>query len=313
MGKMNNQVVKLQKKNVVTKFTDLLEGKYFAWFLLAPSLLMIAFFIFYPLYRGLSLSLTRTILLEGPGSTYVGFSNFQKLIKDPLFWTATKHTLIYLVIGLLSQVALGLTAAILLSKERRMAWLVRMILVLPWFVPPVVTAYMWRFMLDPDYGIIVKVVHFVGIDLGGAGIWGDPHKTLYGILFVQLWCSYPFFMLFFLAGIQGIPKDMRESTSMDGASSFQHFIYVTLPLIKPVVFVSSLLGAISLINSPTLVLLMSNGGPGDSTLVLPLYAFRKAFQSFDFGYASTISVAVLAAILGFAMVYIRFIGFGKEE
>lgn len=274
---------------------------------------MVTFFIFYPLYRGLSLSLTKTILIEGPESTYIGLSNFRTLIKDPVFWSATKHTLTYLVIGLISQVALGLTAALLLSKERRMIWLVRLILVLPWFVPPVVTAYMWRFMLDADYGIVVKLVHFVGIDLGGAGIWGDPHKTLYGILFVELWRSYPFFMLFFLAGIQGIPKDMRESTSVDGASSFQHFMYVTLPLIKPVVFVSSLLGAIHLINSPVLVLLMSNGGPGDSTLVLPLYAFREAFQSFDFGYASTISVAVLVAITGFAMVYIRFIGFGKED
>lgn len=310
---MKNQVVKFQKRGLVRKFSNLLEGKYFAWYLLAPSLLMVTFFIFYPLYRGLSLSLTKTILIEGPESTYIGLSNFRTLIKDPVFWSATKHTLTYLVIGLISQVALGLTAALLLSKERRMIWLVRLILVLPWFVPPVVTAYMWRFMLDADYGIVVKLVHFVGIDLGGAGIWGDPHKTLYGILFVELWRSYPFFMLFFLAGIQGIPKDMRESTSVDGASSFQHFMYVTLPLIKPVVFVSSLLGAIHLINSPVLVLLMSNGGPGDSTLVLPLYAFREAFQSFDFGYASTISVAVLVAITGFAMVYIRFIGFGKED
>lgn len=302
-----------KKKTVVSRFTDLFEGKYFAWLLLAPSLLMIAFFIFYPLYKGITLAFTHTVLIEGPDSTFVGLDNFRALLKDSLFWTSARHTLIYLVVGLISQLALGMFAAVLLSRERRMIWLIRLVLVLPWFVPPVVTAYMWRFMLDPDYGIIVKVAHFIGIDLGGAGIWGDPHKTIYGILFVELWRSYPFFMLFLLAGIQGIPKDMRESTSVDGASPFQHFRFIVLPLIKPVIFISSLLGAIHLINSPTLILLMSNGGPGDSTLVLPLYAFRKAFQYFDFGYASTISIAVLAAIAGFAMVYVRFIGFGKEE
>ena len=302
-----------KKKTLVSRFTEIFEGKRFAWFLLVPSLAMIAFFIFYPLYRGLYLAFTRTVLLEGPDSTWVGLENFRVLLKDPLFWTSARHTLTYLIIGLISQVALGLGAALLLSRERRMIWLIRLALVLPWFVPPVVTAYMWRFMLDADYGIMVKLAHFIGMDLGGAGIWGDPHKTLYGILFVELWRSYPFFMLFFLAGIQGIPKDMRESTSVDGASPFQHFRFIILPLIKPVMFISSLLGAIHLINSPTLVLLMSNGGPGDSTMVIPLYAFRQAFQSYDFGYASTISVAVLAAIAGFALVYVRFIGFGKEE
>ena len=302
-----------KKKTLISRFTDLFEGKYFAWLLLAPSLLMIAFFIFYPLYRGITLAFTHTVLIEGPDSTPVGLDNFRALLKDSLFWTSARHTLIYLIVGLISQLALGLLAAVLLSRERRMIWLVRLVLVLPWFVPPVVTAYMWRFMLDPDYGIIVKVAQFIGIDLGGAGIWGDPHKTIYGILFVELWRSYPFFMLFLLAGIQAIPKDMRESTSVDGASALQHFRFIVLPLIKPVIFISSLLGAIHLINSPTLILLMSNGGPGDSTLVLPLYAFRKAFQYFDFGYASTISIAVLAAIAGFALVYVRFIGFGKEE
>jgi len=302
-----------KKKTLVSRFTDLFEGKYFAWLLLAPSLIMIAFFIFYPLYRGLTLAFTRTVLTESPDSTFNGFDNFRQLWADPLFWTSARHTFLYLVIGLVSQVLVGLFAAVLLSRERRMVWLIRLILVLPWFVPPVVTAYMWRFMLDPDFGIIVKLVGYVGLDLGGAGIWGDPSKTMYGILFVELWHSFPFFMLFFLAGIQGIPKDMRESTSVDGATPFQHFRYITLPLIKPIIFISSLLGGIGLVNSPTLILLMSNGGPGDATMVLPLYAFKRAFEYFDFGYSSTISVAVLAVIAGFAIVYVRFIGFGKEK
>ena len=125
--------------------------------------------------------------------------------------------------------------------------------------------------------------------------------------------SYPFFMLFLLAAIQGIPKDMRESTAVDGANSWQHFRFVVLPLISPVIVVSSILGVIHLINSPTLVLLMTNGGPGDSTTVLPLLAFQIAFLSYDFGYSAAISVAVLAAIAGFAMVYIRFARFGKED
>jgi multiple sugar transport system permease protein len=172
---------------------------------------------------------------------------------------------------------------------------------------------MWRFILDQNSGVLIKMLDGIGISFGPAGLWSNPELAIYAVLFVDLWASYPFFMLFLLAAIQGIPKDMRESTAVDGANSWQHFRFVILPLIAPVIVVSSILGVIHLINSPTLVLLMTNGGPGDSTTVLPLLAFQIAFLSYDFGYSAAISVAVLAAIAGFAMVYIRFARFGKED
>lgn len=294
-------------------FKAIMEGKYFAWILLVPSLLLVTAFIFYPLYRGIYLSFTRTVLLEGPDSTFIGLENFRQMFKDSLFLLAAKNTLLFMSVGLITQLTLGLAAAMLLSQERRFIGIIRVLVVLPWFTPPVVTAYMWRFILDGNSGILVKMLEGVGISFGPAGLWSNPDLAIYAVLFVDLWASYPFFMLFLLAGIQGIPKDMRESTSVDGANSWQHFRYVILPLISPVIVVSSILGVIHLINSPTLVLLMTNGGPGDSTTVLPLLAFQVAFQSYDFGYASAISVAVLAAIAGFAMVYIRFARFGKED
>ncbi len=294
-------------------FKAIMEGKYFAWILLVPSLLLVVAFIFYPLYRGIYLSFTRTVLLEGPDSTFIGLENFRQMFKDSLFLLAAKNTLLFMIVGLITQLSLGLAAAMLLSQERRFIGIIRVLVVLPWFTPPVVTAYMWRFILDGNSGILVKMLEGVGISFGPAGLWSNPDLAIYAVLFVDLWASYPFFMLFLLAGIQGIPKDMRESTSVDGANSWQHFRYVILPLISPVIVVSSILGVIHLINSPTLVLLMTNGGPGDSTTVLPLLAFQVAFQSDDFGYASAISVAVLAAIAGFAMVYIRFARFGKED
>jgi multiple sugar transport system permease protein len=300
-------------RNKASRFVSILEGRHFAWVLLAPSLIMVLAFIFYPVYRGIYLSFTRTILLEGPGSTFVGIENFRRMLDDPLFAIATKNTLIFMIVGLITQLSLGLAAAMLLSQDRKYISVVRILIVLPWFTPPVVTAYMWRFILDTNSGILIKILEGFGISFGPTGLWSNPELAIYAVLFVDLWASYPFFMLFLLAGILGIPKDMRESTSVDGATSWQHFRYIILPLISPIIVVSSILGVIHLINSPTLVLLMTNGGPGDSTLVLPLLAFREAFQTYDFGYSSAISVVVLAAISGFAMVYIRFARFGKED
>jgi multiple sugar transport system permease protein len=297
----------------VRKFKGIIEGKYFAWVLLVPSLVLVVAFIFYPIYRGVYLSFTRTVLLEGPGSTFIGLENFRQMFRDSLFLLAAKNTLIFMVVGLITQLTVGLAAAMLLSQERKYIGVIRVIVVLPWFTPPVVTAYMWRFILDGNAGVLTKMLEGIGISFGPAGLWSNPDLAIYAVLFVDLWASYPFFMLFLLAAIQGIPKDMRESTSVDGANSWQHFRFIVLPLISPVIVVSSILGVIHLINSPTLVLLMTNGGPGDSTTVLPLLAFQVAFQSYDFGYSSAISVAVLAAIAGFAMVYIRFARFGKED
>lgn len=295
------------------RISRVLEGPNFPWVLLVPSLVLVLVFIAYPLYRGIILSFSRNRLLEGPDTTFVGLENFRQMLQDPQVFMATKNTLIYLVVGLITQITLGMAAALLLNKPRRFIMLIRLIVILPWFVPPVTTAYMWRFMLDADFGIATKLAAFVGIDIGGAGLWADPSKTLYGILFVELWRSFPFFMLFFLAGLQGIPNELLDSAAVDGASSFQFFRHVTLPLISPIIFISSLLEAIKLINSPTLVLLMTNGGPGDASLVLPLLAFRQAFQAFDFGYGSSISVAVLISIAGFAIVYIRAAGYRKED
>jgi multiple sugar transport system permease protein len=302
-----------RRANPLARFFNVLEGKAFAWVLLVPSLLLVALFIVYPLYRGIRLSFSELELLKGPDTKFIGLENFRTVLHDPDVANAARNTLKYTVVGLISQIALGMAAALLLSRETKFIWAARIAVMLPWFMPPVVTAYMWRFMLDAQYGIVTILVSHIGIDIGGQGIWANPDKALYGVLFVELWRSYPFFTLFILAGIQGIPAELRESTAIDGASAFQHFRYVMLPLLKPVLFVSTILEAIKLINSPTLVLLMTEGGPGDSTMVVPLLAFKKAYQAYDFGYASAISVAVLIAISGFAMVYIRSVGFGKEK
>ena len=300
-------------RTLTRRIGRVLEGPNFPWVLLVPSLLLVLVFIVYPLYRGIVLSFSQNRLLEGPQSTFIGLENFRMMLEDPQVFAALKNTTIYLVVGLITQIGLGMIAALILNKPRRFINVIRLLVILPWFVPPTTTAYMWRFMLDADFGIVTKLVAPIGIDIGGAGLWGDPHKVLYGVLFVELWRSFPFFMLFFLAGLQGIPQELRDSAAVDGASGFQFFRYVTIPLIAPIIFISSLLEAIKLINSPTLVLLMTGGGPGDGSLVLPLLAFRKAFQAFDFGYGSAISVAVLVAILGFAIVYIRAAGYKKED
>jgi multiple sugar transport system permease protein len=289
------------------------SGSTWAWMLLVPSLALVTALIAYPLATGLSLSL-HTVVLNRPGTgrPFAGLDNYARLLSDPTIRTALVNTVVYVVAGVVSQALVGLGAAVLLNRPSRLAWAARTAVMLPWFMPPVVAAYMWAFMLDPRFGIVTRLAGMVGIDAGDQGIFADPGLALWGVLLVELWRSYPFFALFFLAGLQGIPEELRDAAAVDGATRWQHFRHVTMPLLRPVILVSTLLEGIRLANSPTLILLLTNGGPGDATQVMSLYAFQQAYLKFDFGYASSISVAMLALIIGFSIVYIRTAGGGRE-
>lgn len=277
-----------------------------AWFLLVPSLILMTIIIAYPLFTGVSLSFHNVILTRPDlGRPFVGLQNFIRMVQDPVVLTATINTAIYVVVGVTSQFILGLAAALLLNRETKHVWIPRVIVMLPWFMPPIASAYMFAFMIDPHYGILTRILGFIGVDIGGSGILANPNLALWGALAVELWASYPFFSLFLLAGLQGIPGELAEATAVDGATKWQYFLYIVWPLLRPVILVSTLLEGIRLANSPTMILLLTNGGPGNSTQVLSLYAFQKAYQSFDFGYASAISVAMLIVVIGFASVYVR--------
>jgi len=277
-----------------------------AWALLIPSLLLVLGIIVYPLVTGVNLSLHRVILTRlDLGRPFVGFDNFLRMLSDPVMGFAWLNTLFYAVVGVGSQFVVGLIAALLLNRSSTRMWIPRTILMLPWFLPPIAAAYMFAFMIDPRYGIITRVLGVVGIDIGGQGVLANPTCAIWGALAVELWRGYPFFALFLLAGLQAIPTDLGEAAAIDGANRRQYFWHVVWPLLRPIVIVSTLLDGIRLATSPVMLLLLTNGGPGNSTQVVSLYAFQQAYQRFDFGYASAISVALLVAITGFAMVYVR--------
>lgn len=277
-----------------------------AWSALIPSLALILGIVAYPFFTGISLSLHQVILTRSDlGRPFVWLANFQRMFADPVIATAAWNTAIYVVVGVASQLLLGLGAALLLHRRTKHIWIARTAIMLPWFLPPVATAYMSVFMLDPRYGIITRLLGVLGIQFGDAGVFANPSLALGGALAVELWKSYPFFALFLLAGLQAIPEELREASSLDGASRFRHFLSITWPLLQPVILVSVLLEGIKLANSPTLLLLLTNGGPGNATQTLSLYAFQQAYTQFDFGYAASIAVAMFAVVIGFSIVSIR--------
>ncbi len=291
----------------------LLEGRLWAYILLFPSVLLLLAVIVYPIGSGIVLSFREMRLTRADlGTPFIGFRHYRELLEDSVFRTAIKNTVLWVAIGASSQFILGLVTALALNRQVRGSVVMRIIILIPWFLPSVVAGHMWALMLDARLGVINDLLVRVGLLEHYRAWFVDPKTSLLAVLLVELWRSFPFFTLFLLAGIQAIPDELYEAAVTDGASHIQQFRYITLPLLSPVIVATIVLRVIGLVNSPDLLIVLTNGGPGNATQVLSLYAFQTAYTVFNFGYAAAISVVMLLLLMAFTVVYVRASGATKE-
>ena len=182
------------------------------------------------------------------------------------------------------------------------------LILIPWFLPTVVAANIWALMLDPRLGVINDILVRLGL-LGEYKAWfADPRTALLTAAVVEVWRGFPFFTLLLLAALKGIPDELYDAAAVDGATAMQRLWHIKLPMLRMVIVATVVLRVISLVNSPDLVLILTGGGPGHATQVLSLYAFEIAYRSFDFGYASAVSVVMFAALMVCCYLYVRVSG-----
>ena len=178
-----------------------------------------------------------------------------------------------------------------------------MLILLPWVIPSVVAGHMWALLLDSRLGVINDILVRVGVIDTYRAWFADPQTAMAAVLLVDLWRAFPFFTLLFFAGLQSIPEELYEAAEVDGANPWHKFRAITIPMLMPV---------IGLVNSPDLMIVLTNGGPGYSTYVLSLYAFSTAYESFNFGAAAAISVIMLVILIVFTTVYLKFSGVNRD-
>lgn len=281
------------------------ETRAWPYVFLVPALLLVGAVILYPLASGVVLSFHNANLLRPARNGFVGLDNYIELLSDPVVWTALINTLIWVGGSVLLQIGVGIGVALLLDGRYRGVGAVRVLVLLPWFLPSVVVAHMWSMMLDARFGVVNDILVRLGILETYQAWFADPATALLSVMFIELWWSVPFFALFLLAGLQAVPEDLVDATRVDGATGFQRFRYLTLPFVRPVIVVAAVLQVIRLANSPDLLNILTGGGPGRVSMTLSLYAFRTAYSRFDFGYAAAISVVLLLGLSLFTVVYIR--------
>jgi multiple sugar transport system permease protein len=289
------------------------ESRYWAYYLLLPSLLLLLAIIVYPIGSGITISF-RTMRLTRPdlGTPFIGLRHYIDLAQDPVFRLATRNTAVWVALGASSQLLFGLMTALALNRRVRGIWLARILVLVPWFLPSVVAGHIWALMLDSRLGVINDLLVKIGILSEYRAWFANPTTSLPTVLLVDLWRSFPYFSLFLLAGLQAIPEELYEAASVDGAGYLQRFRRITLPLLTPVIVATVVLRVIGLVNSPDLLIVLTNGGPGNSTQVLSLFAFQTAYTAFNFGYAAAISVVILLLLMAFTVVYVRVSGATKE-
>lgn len=256
----------------------------------------------------LGIPLAAAVLLSVTTRSGIGFDHYVRLFQDGSarhsFWV----TFVFTVSSVTMHLLLGMVAALLLKSKLWLGRLWRILLLVPWIISPVICGVIWRWMLDPLYGMINGWLLRLGL-VAQPVLWLEhPIWALVSVTAAWVWTGFPFVMLIILAGLQQIPEELYEAARVDGASGPQRFRYVTLPGLQLVLGVAVLLDTIQGFRAFSSIYVMTQGGPGDTTNIISIFIFKYAFEYFDFEFASAVGVAMAAILLAFGYLYMRSVG-----
>jgi multiple sugar transport system permease protein len=302
------------RRGLLARISEISEGRYWAYLLLLPSLVLVLAVVIYPVISGIWLSFNQfNIMRINRGMRFVGLDQYISLLTNRDFWIITRNTAIWVIFGSLSQFLLGLVIAMALNRKNlRWSPVARVLILLPWVIPSVVAGHMWALLLDSRLGVINDILVRIGILDQYLAWFADPATAMPAVLIVDLWRAFPFFVLLLFAGLQSVPEELYEAAEMDGANPWHKFRAITIPMLLPVIVAAVILRIIGLVNSPDLMIVLTNGGPGLATYVLSLHAFTTAYESFNFGAAAAISVLMLIVLLVFTTVYLKVTGVNRD-
>jgi trehalose/maltose transport system permease protein len=265
---------------------------------LVPAVALVVLIALGPMLFTVWLSLRRQMPVFGI-SGFVGLANFQRILQDAHFWTATFTTSVFVIESVFLELVLGLAFALLLHREFRGRALARALVLIPWAVPGVVVARFWEWILNADYGVLN---YLLGVHIN----WlGNPFWALQAVVVADVWKSTPFVVLLLLAGLQVVPPELYRAARIDGASGWQQFRHVTLPLLKPVILLVLLFRTMDAARIFDVIFVLTGGGPANQTETLVIYAYKTLYRMLQFGFGSALSVATFLFVLALSLVYLR--------
>ncbi|MDM5200956.1 sugar ABC transporter permease [Fictibacillus enclensis] len=275
---------------------------------------MMGLFVYYPIVENFRFSFYDFSAFS-PDKAFVGFTNFINLFHDPVFYTALKNNVWYAVISIICQVFGGLILAAILEDPitRFITGFFRAVFFLPVVISVTVIALLFTFVYEPNMGILNSFLHGLGLDSWAREWLGDSETAIFAVIAVSQWQSIGYIMMLFIVAIQAIPSEIYEAAEMDGAGKIRRFISVTVPQVKEMFFVASLItltGAFTVFNEPYI---LTGGGPGNASEVLGTLLYNSAFAKDQMGYASAIATVILVLTLLVSLVQMKLFRTGKDD
>jgi multiple sugar transport system permease protein len=262
----------------------------FSWLMILPPMAFLIALVGYPFVYGIWLSLENRPVAQ-PG-TFIGLGNFVTDFHDPTFWQVVQNTFVYTGAATLLKMLGRLGLALVMNQAFHMKNLVRALL-LPFIVPTVLSTIAWMWILDPSFSVINWLLVHAGLAVRGPSWLGNPTLAMSSLIVVNTWRGLPFYAITLLAGLQTIPPELYEAATIDGAGALDRFRYVTLPLLKPVVFIVIMFSLIFTFSDFQLVYVLTRGGPANATHLFATYAFDIAMSGGQFGLGASVALAML--------------------
>jgi multiple sugar transport system permease protein len=263
-----------------------------------PAVTALSLVTVYPVLSVLYLSLHRKMLLFDI-SEFTGLDNYRFLLADDRFWNALGNTAYFTALSVLLELLLGFGIALLLNRKFRFKGIVTALVLVPWAIPTVVSAKMWEWMYNPDFGILN---HLLGTKIN----WlGSPFWAMNAAVVMDVWKTTPFVAILLMAGLTTIPHDLYQAARVDGAGAWSVFKRITLPLLMPMIFVVLLFRTIDAFRVFDAVYVLTGGGPANTTETLSIYAYKVLFQTLQFGYGSTLAIVVFLCVGAISILYLR--------
>lgn len=284
-----------------------LSERGWGYLLAAPTFVLISVVALAPIVAAIWLSLYRRLPIFEVNE-FVGVGNYVQLWGDGRFWDACRTTLYFTSLSVSAELLIGFALALLLDSVGRGAGrsprMAQLMIVLPWAVPTVVSAQIWLWLYQPDYGLLNYVLIQAGIAVGPIDWLADPDWAIHAAVFMDVWKTTPFAALLLLAGLKAVPQELYAAARVDGAGAWERFRRITLPLLMPIVVIVLIFRTMDAMRVFDAVYVLTGGGPGNTTETLSIYAYKTLFQTLQFGYGSTLATAMFLMVAVLSGLYL---------
>jgi multiple sugar transport system permease protein/N,N'-diacetylchitobiose transport system permease protein len=289
-----------------------LSEQSFAFLVLLPAAVVIFGVVLFPLATTFIYSLQNMELISAEKGKFLGLLNYLRVLGSEWFWQALARTLYFTAVSLSVETVLGLAIALLLNTRFHGVGLLRVLVIVPWATPGIVTASIWKWIYNPEYGVLNAVLTQLHI-MGQYRAWlSDPFLAMNMVILADIWKMTPFAVIFLLAALQFINKSLYEAATVDGAGVLSRFWHITLPYLLPTIAVVAVMRTMEKFKAFDVFYVLTRGGPANGTKVLVYEAYLRAFSNLQYSISSTVSYLIAVLVLAFTVVYVRLLKRGEE-